>query len=263
MITILDEIIDHKRQELIQRKKETPVSRLEKCPFFSRTPISLKASLNSEKASGIIAEYKRMSPSAGWINQNADPVDITRGYIKAGASALSVLTDRKYFAGKRDDLIRVRETNESPILRKEFMIDEYQVVEAKAIGADAILLIASVLDNTRIMELSKLAHSLGMEVLMEVHEAAELAYLNDWIDIVGVNNRDLKKMETDVQTSVDMAGLIPDRYLKISESGINNPETVKKLKKLGYKGFLVGEYFMQQDDPIKSCSGFIKKIISH
>ena len=262
MSTILDRIIENKKLEVQQRIAETPVDRLEKSPYFKRTPVSLKEALMPKKASGIIAEFKRMSPSAGWINRNSDPVDITAGYVQAGATALSVLTDRKYFAGTRDDLMRAREVNKCPILRKDFMVDPYQVLEAKAIGADVILLIASVLENTSIMELAKLAHDVGLEVLLEVHDSQELACLNEWIDIVGVNNRNLKKMKTDVQTSIDLAGRIPEQFLKISESGIHDPETINYLKGLGYKGFLVGEHFMKHKNPAKACRKFIKKMNS-
>ncbi len=260
MSNILNRIIADKKLEIRQRMIETPVGHLEKSPYFQRIPISLKESLMNKKASGIIAEFKRMSPSAGRINRNADPVDITQGYINAGATAISVLTDRKYFGGTRDDLMRAREVNQCPILRKDFMIDEYQVLEAKAIGADAILLIASVLDNSTIIGLAKLAHSVGLEVLLEVSEKSELACLNECIDLLGVNNRNLKKMETDVETSIDMAGKIPDEFLKISESGIHDPETINYQKRLGYKGFLIGEYFMKHENPAKACRKFIEKI---
>ncbi len=260
MSNILDRIIADKKLEIRQRMIETPIGRLEKSPYFQRTPISLKESLMEKKASGIIAEFKRMYPSAGKIHRNADPVDITKGYVNAGATAISVVTDRKYFAGTRDDLMRAREVNQCPILRKDFMIDQYQVLEAKAIGADAILLIASVLDNSGIMELAELARDVGLEVILEVHEISELACLNQWIDIVGVNNRDLKKMETNVETSIEMAGKIPDEFLKISESGIHDPETINYLKRLGYRGFLIGEHFMKQENPAIACRKFIEKI---
>lgn len=260
MSNILDRILEDKRIEVRQRIAESPVQKLEESPYFERTCISLKESLLKENSTGIIAEFKRMSPSAGRINRNADPVDITRGYVQAGASAISVLTDRKYFSGSRDDLMRAREMNRTPILRKDFMIDEYQVIEAKAVGADAILLIAAAIDNSSAVELAKLAHSFGLEVILEVHEPSELSYLNQWVDVVGVNNRNLKRMETDVQTSIEMAGMISGEVLKISESGINDPETINFLKGLGYNGFLIGEYFMKHENPVKACKKFIKKM---
>ena len=260
MSNILEQIIEDKKQEVRQLITESPVQQLERSPLFNRTPVSLKDSLLNQTSSGIIAEFKRMSPSAGRINRKADLVATTRGYVHAGAAALSVLTDRKYFGGSRDDMMRAREVNHCPILRKEFIIDEYQVLESKAIGADAILLLASVLDPSAIARLAKLAHSVGMEVILEIHDPAELASLNQWIDVVGVNNRNLKKMETDVQTSMDMAGKIPEDFLKISESGINDPETINFLKGLGYKGFLIGEYFMKHEKPAQACSSFIEKM---
>jgi len=260
MSNILSRIIEDKKKEVQHRITESPVSQLEGSPFFDRTPVSLKESLLRPGSSGIIAEFKRMSPSVGHINRYADPVDITKGYVHAGATALSVLTDRKYFGGCRDDMMRVRQVNKSPILRKEFMIDEYQVIEAKALGADVILLIASVLDNSSLVKLAKLAHSFEMEVILEIHDPSELTSLNQWIDVVGVNNRNLKKMETDVQTSIEMAGKIPEDYLKISESGINDPETINYLKGLGYEGFLIGEYFMKHEKPANVCRKFIEQM---
>ncbi len=260
MSDILTRIIEDKKQEILQRKAETPVERLERSPYFNRIPHSLKSSLARKKASGIIAEFKRMSPSAGRINRNADPVDTTLGYMRAGATALSVLTDRKYFGGSRDDLMRAREVNDCPILRKEFILDPYQVLESKAIGADAILLIASVLDNSSVRELAGQARDLGLEVVLEVHNASELAYVNPWIDIIGVNNRDLEKMETDVQISIDLAGMIREEFVKISESGIHDPETIHFLRNMGYRGFLIGEYFMKKKDPVKACRKFVDKL---
>ena len=260
MENILTRIIEDKKKEVQERIKESPVSQLERSPFFKRHTVSLKESLICPGSSGIIAEFKRMSPSVGTINRYGDPIEITRGYVHAGAAALSVLTDRKYFGGSRDDMMKVREINKCPILRKEFMIDEYQVIEARALGADVILLIASVLDNSRLVELAKLARSFEMEVILEIHEPAELASLNPWIDVVGVNNRNLKKMETDVQTSIDMVEKIPKDFMKISESGINDPETINFLRGLGYEGFLIGEYFMKHEKPARACRKFIEEL---
>ncbi len=259
MSNILDSIIENKRLEVRQKKAETGTEKLEGSPMFSRDTVSLKERLLQDTSCCIIAEFKRMSPSAGWLMRNADPSLISQGYVHAGAAALSVLTDRKYFAGSIEDLVRVRETNQCPVLRKDFMIDEYQILEARAAGADAVLLIASVLGKKTTGELARLAHSVGLEVLLEVHEPPELECLNEWIDIVGVNNRDLKKMETDVNTSIDMGGLIPGEFMKISESGIHDPETIIFLKELGYSGFLIGEYFMKQENPAGACRRLIEK----
>ncbi len=260
MVNILETIIADKQLELQHQKQKIPVGMLEDSPLFNRQPYSLCEHLGGSRAVGIIAEFKRKSPSRGMINENADPVKVSQGYLQAGATGLSVLTDAKYFAGSREDLIIVREANACPILRKDFMIDEYQVLEAKAMGADVILLIAAVLDKQKIRDLSALARSLGLEVLLEVHQESELAVLNDKIDIVGVNNRDLKKMITDVRTSMELAEKIPNNFRKISESGISDPATIQKLKEFGYQGFLIGEYFMQNADPAKVCRELIEEI---
>ena len=178
--------------------------------------------------------------------------------MQAGASALSVLTDLKYFDGKNEDLKTARRFNFCPILRKNFTVDEYQIVEAKSIGADAILLIAAVLDSKEIERLAQFAKSLGLETLLEVHDSDELARsINPHIDCVGVNNRDLKTFEVSIDTSISLADKIPDEFVKISESGINGPRTIIELKQAGYQGFLVSERFMQSARPQKSCAAFI------
>ena len=255
---ILETIIADKKQELLLEKQKVSIGRLERDPVFNRQTISLRDRLAGSSGGGIIAEFKRKSPSRGMINENADPVKISEGYVQAGASGLSVLTDTKYFAGSREDLVRVREANQCPILRKDFMIDEYQILEARAWGADVILLIAAVLEKDEVRDLSALAHSLGLEVLLEVHEESELDLINENIDIVGVNNRDLKRMVTDVNTSLELSEKIPADFLKISESGISDPGTILKLKEYGYRGFLIGEYFMQHRDPANACRELIE-----
>jgi indole-3-glycerol phosphate synthase len=210
-------------------------------------------------SSGIIAEFKKKSPSKGDINSGADIIDITLNYTEAGVAGISVLTDDEFFGGSLEDLSAAREKNpETPILRKDFIIDEYQVLEAKAYGADLILLIAANLEEKLAEILAKKAKTLGMEVLMEVHNAKELKKVNDFVDIVGVNNRDLKTFKTDVETSVKLSGLIPHRYVKISESGIEDAETIQLLKNKGFKGFLIGETFMKTENPGEAC----KKLIS-
>ena len=259
-MNILDKIVTDKVLEVQAGKQRVPVGKLEGSPLFGRPTISLRDSLEQSRTSGIIAEFKRKSPSRGNINEQADPVAIARSYIEAGASGLSVLTDQKYFAGSAEDLIRVRETHSCPILRKDFIIDEYQVLEARAWGADVILLIAAVLGPEEVRKLSRLARSLQLEVLLEIHDENELQALNQHIDIVGVNNRDLKKMKTDVNTSMVLSPKIPADFLKISESGISDPGTISRLAQSGYKGFLIGEYFMQHADPGKVCRELIKTI---
>ena len=255
---ILETIIADKKQELQLQKQKVPVAGLEDSPLFKRQTISLREWLAESSTGGIIAEFKRKSPSRGMINEKADPVKISKGYVLAGASGLSVLTDTKYFAGSREDLVRIREANQCPILRKDFMIDEYQVLEARSWGADVILLIAAVLEKDEVRNLSALAHSLGLEVLLEVHQESELDVLNENIDIVGVNNRDLKRMVTDVNTSIELSEKIPADFLKISESGISDPGTILTLNEYGYRGFLIGEYFMQQTDPGNACRDLIE-----
>jgi len=256
-MNILDKIIAHKKQEVTQLKAEIKVSTLIKSPGFKRTPLSLKKELLDPKGSGIIAEFKRKSPSKGDINAYANVEKISIGYMQAGASALSVLTDTHFFNGQNKDLITARKFNFCPILRKEFVVDEYQIIEAKSIGADAILLIAECLTAQEIKTLSKLAKSLNMEVLLEVHSSDQLGKLCDTIDVVGVNNRDLTTFNVDVQSSIDLANLIPSDFVKISESGINDAKTVIDLKEIGYKGFLIGEHFMKNADPAKTCKNFI------
>jgi len=257
-MNILDEIIAYKKQEVAQRKELYPVKLLEKSIHFGVPAVSLKKYLLRKDKCGIIAEIKRKSPSKGIINNNISIERTSIGYMQAGASALSVLTDEKYFGGSNEDLKEARRFNFCPILRKEFIVDDYQVLEAKSIGADAILLIAAALDPDKIRSFSELAKSLGLEVLMEVHGEEELAgNLHDSVDIIGVNNRDLKTFNTDIENSVALAEKIPANYVKISESGIHQPEDIIHLKKFGFQGFLMGEHFMKQSRPEKACAEFI------
>ncbi len=259
-MTILEKIINNKRKEINALIKHTPFRELEKSMFFSRNTISLKKYLLDPGKSGIIAEFKRMSPSKGIINMNAKVVEVTRGYELSGASALSVLTDEKFFGGSTFDLQSIREHNSIPILRKDFIIDEFQVVESKSIGADVILLLASVLAQDQVLKFAALSHSLGMEVILEVQSQDELELVNDHIDIIGVNNRDLKTFIVDENVSVDMVDKIPGQYLKISESGISSPSKVKYLKQIGYNGFLIGELFMSKQNPVRAFDDFVKEI---
>ena len=253
---ILDKIIESKKVEVASRKLETPVSVLEKAPAFSRKCLSLKQSLlNSE--SGIISEFKRKSPSLGWIHEDADVVDITSGYNASGASGISILTDLEYFGGTPIDLMAARPFISCPVLRKDFVIDEYQLYEAKAMGADVVLLIAAALTVEQTLELAQKAHEFGLEVLLEVHNAEEIGHANDFVDMLGVNNRNLKTFEQSIQTSFDLAALIPDKFVKVSESGISKTETVKELRKVGYKGFLMGENFMKEENPAAALASFV------
>ena len=255
-MTILDKIIEQKKTEVFNSKKNIPVSELEKSPFFFSTCISLKNNLlNSE--TGIISEFKRKSPSLGWIHENANVISVTSGYSTAGASGISILTDTEFFGGSLQDLKSARSGVNCPILRKDFVIDEYQLYEAKAMGADVILLIAAALKAEQTLKLAEKAHEIGLEVLLEVHNAEELIHANDSVDMLGVNNRNLKTFEQSIQTSFDLATLIPDKFVKVSESGISSVETVKELRKVGYRGFLMGENFMKTEDPANALKNFI------
>jgi indole-3-glycerol phosphate synthase len=259
-MTILDKIIASKYNEVEIQKKLMPVSIMQKKEDFNRKPVSLKASLTKSGSTGIIAEFKRKSPSKGVINDSVRVEDVTFGYAEAGAAGLSVLTDRNFFGGSLVDLFAARQTNTIPILRKDFMVDEYQVIEAKAYGADVILLIAACLELKQIQNLTNCAKSLGLEVLLEIHALDELDKVIDGVDIVGVNNRNLKDFKVDLQHSVELSHKIPESFIRISESGIDHPDTINYLRSQGFQGFLIGENFMKQTDPGKACEEFIKQL---
>ncbi len=259
-MNVLEKIIQHKKQEIAERKDIYPVKLLEKSIYFDTPVVSLRKYLSRADKSGIIAEFKRRSPSKGDINPYASVERVSIGYMQAGASALSVLTDEQFFGGKNADLTEARKYNFCPILRKDFIIDEYQIVEARSIGADAILLIAECLDKTQVKELAAFAKSLGLEVLFEVHSAAQLNKLNEHLDIVGVNNRNLEDFSVSIQTSLDLAPQIPDNFVKISESGISQPASIHQLKQVGFQGFLIGETFMKTAEPHKTCQTFIGQL---
>ena len=258
---ILDQIIEFKRKEVTERKSLYPVKLLEKSIYYPSPTVSLKKYLLRDDKSGIIAEIKRKSPSKGMINTYVSIERTSIGYMQAGASALSILTDKQFFGGSNDDLTKARKFNFCPILRKEFIIDEYQIIEAKSIGADAILLIAAVLSSEEIIRFTTIAHSVGLEVLMEVHNEDELKKnLNAGVDLIGVNNRDLKTFELSIETSKRLAPMIPEDVIKVSESGIESPEAIVELKRFGYKGFLIGQTFMQNARPEKAAIEFIKEL---
>lgn len=258
-MNILEKITIHKRKEVEERKVSLPVSSLEQSMYMERTIFSLKNKLASQDF-GIIAEHKRQSPSKGIINPNVNVEAVVEGYVKAGATGCSVLTDEEFFGGSNADLVHARQQVEAPILRKEFIIDEYQLVEAKAMGADVILLIAECLSKEELKHLANFAKQLGLEVLMEIHSESQLEKLTDDVDIVGVNNRNLETFEVSIETSLKLISKIPDSVVKISESGISDPLSVRLLNQAGYKGFLIGEHFMKQEDPAKACKDFIAVI---
>lgn len=235
-----------------------PMQELQASQFFYRPCLSLKQSLQKKDSSGIIAEFKRRSPSKGVINAEADVVKVTEAY-STSAAGISILTDKHFFGGSNSDLIRAR-IHSIPILRKDFIVDEYQIAEAKSIGADVILLIAACLHPDEVKRLSSFAKSIGLEVLLEIHNDLELDHICDDCDIIGVNNRDLKTFIVDINQSVELALKIPAGKMKISESGINEPETIQLLKKHGYQGFLMGEYFMKSPDPAIAFASFIHRL---
>jgi len=259
-MNILDKIVADKRKEVDLKKSLITLPQLEASVMMERTSVSLAASLRKSNT-GIIAEHKRRSPSKSVINQNLNVQDVAKGYANAGVCGMSVLTDGKYFGGSLDDLVLARASVNIPLLRKEFIIDEYQIVEAKAYGADVILLIAAILSREETKTLSELAKSMGLDVLLEVHNEEELQKsIMPSLDMLGVNNRNLKTFEVSLETSKSLSTQIPDDFVKVSESGISSIEAIQELKKYGYQGFLIGENFMKTDDPGTSAKMFIDEL---
>lgn len=260
-MNILEKIVEQKKKEVAERKSLYPIKLLEQSIFFSSPTVSLKKYVLRKDLSGIIAEIKRKSPSKGVINPYVSIERTSIGYMQAGASALSILTDKEFFGGSNDDLMVARKFNYCPILRKDFTIDEYQIIEAKSIGADAILLIAAILDGQQQKQLASFAHSLGLEVLLELHTKEELnPDLFSKVDLIGVNNRDLKTFEVSTDVSKRLSKLIPGGIVKISESGISSPETIHELRQFGFDGFLMGENFMKHGRPEIAAKEFIGKL---
>ncbi len=261
-MTILEKIINFKKQEIAKIKSEIPVKKLVESPNFKRTPISLKASLTAQNSTGIIAEFKRQSPSKGIINDKVSIAEVTNGYLNANVAAQSILTDTSFFGGTMADLMEARTINQiKPILRKDFVIDGFQIVEAKAIGADVILLIAACLTPDQLKNYGQLANDLGLEVLYEVHNQEDLDKISDLDNkIIGINNRDLKTFKVDLEHSIALANQIPYSAIKVSESGISDPRIVTGLKEYGFQGFLIGENFMKTDNPGVSCQEFVNQI---
>ena len=260
-MNILDEIIEHKRKETEERKSLYPVRLLEQSIYFETRPVSMCHYIRRSDKSGIIAEIKRKSPSKGVINGHVSVERTSIGYMQAGASAISVLTDKKFFGGSNEDLATARKYNFCPILRKDFTIDEYQIIEAKSIGADVILLIAAALDSSAVRSLTRFAQSLGLEVLLEVHNREELEATSEaGANLIGVNNRSLKTFHIDLETSKTLAPLIPGEVVKVSESGIESPQTILELKEHGFDGFLMGQNFMQHSRPEGACKSFIDEL---
>ncbi len=259
-MTILDKIVADKYQEIALKKALIPTSQLEQSVLFGRSTVALSKALKNS-TTGIIAEHKRRSPSKSIINQNLNVQDVAKAYYNAGGSGMSILTDSKYFGGSLDDLLIARASSPLPLLRKEFIIDEYQILEAKAYGADVVLLIAAILKQSEIKQLSEFAKRLGLEVLLEVHNEEELhKSIMPSLDMIGVNNRNLKTFNVDISNSKNLSQLIPNDFVKVSESGISETKTIKTLQTYGYQGFLIGETFMKTDTIEETTTQFIAEI---
>lgn len=260
-MTLLDKIIVDKKREVILKKQLIPVTQLENSALFGIRTYSLSKNLRNNVI-GIIAEHKRRSPSKSVINNNFSVEEVVVGYQNAGISGISVLTDAKYFGGSLDDLLLAKASANVPLLRKEFIIDEYQILEAKAHGADVILLIAAILTRSEIKQLSEFAHSLGLEVLLEVHNKEELdKAIMPGLDMIGVNNRNLKTFEVSLEQSKELAKHIPNEFVKVSESGISSTDAIKELQTHGYQGFLIGEHFMKTENPGLAAKTFVTTLI--
>jgi len=257
-MNILETIVAHKKLEIARQKLLHSIADLETAQLFNRNTLSLKKFLLDETRTGIIAEYKRKSPSKGNINTISTVQEVTMAYAQS-ASGISVLTDNEFFGGNAADLLHAR-VNQVPILRKDFMVDPYQIIEAKSIGADVILLIAACLTVQEVKQFAALAKGLGLEVLLEIHNEEELAHICTDIDFVGVNNRNLKTFEVSIDTSLQLINKIPTEMLAIAESGISNVDTIVTLHQAGFKGFLIGENFMKEPDPAIAFANFVEKL---
>ena len=264
MSTILDTIITAKKKEIEKYKPLSSIERFKRDGFFWQfSNRSLVQSLLAPGSTGIIAEFKRKSPSKGWFKTKELEVEpVVKAYNTLGAAGISVLTDEEFFGGDLDDLIQAKVVSDIPVLRKDFIVDPWQIAEAKAFGADVILLIAACLGVAEVKSLAAYARSIGLEVLLEIHNEEELAHICDEVDMVGVNNRNLKTFEVSINTSIELSSMIPADKLKISESGISQVENILELKKHGYKGFLIGENFMKAPDPAIAFAAFVKHLKS-
>lgn len=259
MKTILDEIVDQKRIEILEKQKINSIEDFKNSENFNLPVISSKASILDESKSGIIAEFKRKSPSKGFINKDANVKYVVAGYEKYGASVVSVLTDELFFGGSFEDLKQAKATLSIPVLRKDFIVDEYQVYETKAIGADLMLLIAECLTKDEVYNLAKTAKEIGLEVLLELHSEDQLDKVNEFIDLIGINNRDLKTFHVDIEKSKQILKQLPKDLIKVAESGISDPKTVKELRKAGFQSFLIGENFMKNENPTEAFKEFVKE----
>ncbi len=259
-MNILDKIVAHKKIEVEKAQQHASIQQLENKILFQRHTVSLTHNLLKENSTGIISEFKRKSPSKGIINNKSEAIDVVKEYENAGVSGSSVLTDELFFGGTIQDFISVRECVSIPLLRKDFMIDEYQFIEAKSIGADVVLLIASILTPAQVKVFTDLAKSLQLEVLLELHDETELNHVYHKVDMVGINNRNLKTFEVDIEQSIRMADKLGNGFVKVAESGISTIETLKHFKQNGFQGFLIGENFMKTANPGRACRDFISQL---
>jgi indole-3-glycerol phosphate synthase len=259
-MNILEKIVAAKKEEVHSARQKVSIKELEYYRHFNAPTFSMKQRLLENQSFPVIAEFKRRSPSKGDIHANAEIKNIIPGYAKAHVAGISVLTDQQYFGGSNEDLSAARDLTTIPLIRKEFIIDPYQVYEAKAIGASTILLIAAILEKEQARELAALANYLGMEVLMELHDKSETEKLNLYVDMVGVNNRNLKTFEVDLENAANLANSLPSDMLPVAESGIHSPKDFIFLKEAGFRGFLMGEYFMKHDNPGEACQKFKEEI---
>ncbi|OJV53621.1 MAG: hypothetical protein BGO31_01805 [Bacteroidetes bacterium 43-16] len=260
-MNILATIIAEKKKEVAIRKTAMPMLLLEHSTLFEREPISMKGTISAAQSTGIIAEFKRKSPSKSWINQSAEAGAVSLAYARAGVAGISVLTDAAFFGAQHTDFEQVRTLNQRPVLRKDFIIDEYQIIESKAMGADVILLLAKVLPPEKIEAYTALAHRLGLEVLLEMQNEQEvLANCTTAADMLGINNRNLENFSVDFENSARLAALLPQEKLKIAESGIETAQDIRYLRSVGFSGFLIGDRFMRHDDPGLACTTLIKHL---
>ena len=259
MKTILDEIVAQKRVEILEKQKTQSIESFRDSQNFLLPIKSAKASILDDTKTGIIAEFKRKSPSKGFINKDANVKEVVSGYEKYGASVVSVLTDEQFFGGSFDDLQQAKEVLNIPVLRKDFIVDEFQVYETKAIGADLMLLIAECLTKDEVYHLAKTAKEIGLEVLLELHSEDQLEKVNEFIDLIGINNRNLKNFEVDIEKSKQILKQLPPDLIKVAESGISDPITVKELRQAGFQAFLIGENFMKAENPSLAFEQFVKE----
>jgi indole-3-glycerol phosphate synthase len=259
-MNILEKIVQTKIEEVAFAKTKVPLAILIDEPLYHTRGNSFVQRIKDDSITPVIAEFKRRSPSKGWINENAKPENVVAGYAEGNAAAISVLTDKEYFGGSLDDLLAARETVSIPLLRKDFTIDAYQLHEAKAFGADIILLIAAILSPAQVHELAEEAQSIGLEVLLEIHDESELNHVSPAVNMVGINNRNLKTFEVDIQQSIRLQHMLPDHLIRVAESGIHSADIAATLLKSGFDVLLMGEYFMKQPDPALAFATFVSEL---